>query len=199
MYTGIIDHCGEIIKIETRTQGVHLWIQSDFSDFSEGESIALDGICVTALLSNNSGVFECDLSPETLALTTAGSFQLGQQINLERSLTLSDRMGGHFVMGHVDTTAHVDQIDEFDTFVKMHLNDLTTESMRYLSKKGSVSVNGISLTINAIGKTGFSIMVIPHTLARTNLKNIRQGDRVNIEFDTIARIIVHQLEQRELS
>jgi len=210
MYTGIIDHCGEIIKIEKSNTGVHLSIRShfsDFSDFMEGESITIDGICVTALqaeadvadVTDRADIFKCDLSPETLKLTTAGDFKVGQKVNLERSLKLSDRMGGHFVMGHVDTTAEVQSVESHDAFVKISFDGLSKESLPYFSKKGSVSVNGISLTINEVSESGFSVMLIPHTLERTNLQYLKKGDRVNIEFDTIARIVIHQLQQSQLA
>lgn len=193
MYTGIIDHLGKIISIQLIEKGLRLTIACQFKDFQLGESIALDGICVTVVASRDSE-FDCELSPETLALTTANHFKVGGEVNLERSLTLNDRLGGHFVMGHVDTTATVKSIENHADFTRVIFSGLAAEAMPYFAKKGSVCVNGVSLTINEVYIDGFEVMLIPHTQERTNLKYLEKGSRVNIEFDTIARIVVQQFK-----
>ncbi len=194
MYTGIIDHIGKIIAIHKIEKGLRLTIQCNFKNFQMGESVALDGICVTVVAFHD-GTFDCELSPETLKLTTANTFQIGTEINLERSLTLQDRLGGHFVMGHIDTTAIVKTIENQADFTRIIFHRLTKEAMQYFAKKGSVCLNGVSLTLNEIYQDGFEVMLIPHTLDRTNLKYLKVGMAVNIEFDTIARIVVHQFKQ----
>lgn len=193
MYTGIIDHLGKIISIQSIAKGLRLTIACQFKDFQLGESIALDGICVTVVASRD-GEFDCELSPETLALTTANNLKVGSEVNLERSLTLSDRLGGHFVMGHVDTTATVKNIEKHADFTRVIFSGLTAEAMPYFAKKGSVCVNGVSLTINEVYVDGFEVMLIPHTQERTNLKYLEKDSCVNIEFDTIARIVVQQFK-----
>ena len=192
MYTGIINHIGKLLAIETIAKGLRLTIATEFTNFNMGESIALDGICVT-VVAFREGEFDCELSPETLKLTTANHFKVGTEINLERSLTLSDRLGGHFVMGHVDTVLQVKTIETHAEFTRMIFKGLTKDNKPYFAKKGSACINGVSLTINEIYEDGFEVMLIPHTLERTNLKNLKENDFVNVEYDTIARIVVHQL------
>lgn len=198
MYTGIVDHLGEIIGIKHSTHGMHLIIQCNFDDIILGESIAIDGICVT-VVKQAKHQFECDLSPETLKLTTAKLFQENQKINLERSLQLNDRLGGHFVMGHVDTTATVAKLIEHADFTEIDIDDLTKSQMQYIVKKGSVCVNGISLTINDVWDTGFNLMIIPHTKQVTNIQFWQPGQKINIEFDSIARVVVDQMQRMQLT
>lgn len=192
MYTGIINHLGKILAIKVIAKGLRLTIATEFTDFEMGESIALDGICVT-VVAFREGQFDCELSPETLKLTTANSFKVGTEVNLERSLTLNERFGGHFVMGHVDTVLQVKTIEKQAEFTRMVFKGLTNDNKAYFAKKGSACINGISLTINEIYEDGFEVMLIPHTQERTNLKHLNENDFVNIEYDTIARIVVHQL------
>lgn len=193
MYTGIVDHIAKIIKIQVLDKGLCLTVASQFNGLQLGESIALDGICVTVTAFRD-GEFDCELSPETLKLTTARNFQLETEVNLERSLTLQDKLGGHFVMGHVDTTATVKQIEKHADFTRVIIMGLTKDAMPYFAKKGSVCVNGVSLTINEVYDDGFEVMLIPHTQERTNLKYLQENSIVNIEFDTLARIVVRQFQ-----
>ena len=116
-------------------------------------------------------------------------------VNLERSLSLQDRMGGHFVMGHVDTTAEVKTIEPQSAFTRIIFSGLTPGQMDYFVKKGSACVNGVSLTINEVYEDGFEVMLIPHTLERTNLKYLKKGDSVNLEFDIITRVVVAQMRK----
>lgn len=193
MYTGIVDHLGVIKRIEKINDGIRLVISTEFNELVLGESIAVDGFCVT-VTEFAEGQFSCELSPETLKLTTASEFSEGTQVNLERSLRLGDRLGGHFVMGHVDAVAEVESLDNQGDFLQVKFAGLLPSQQVYLCKKGSVSVNGVSLTINESYPHGFSVMLIPHTQQRTNLQYLRKHSKVNIEFDTIARQVVHQAQ-----
>lgn len=191
MFTGIIDHCGAILKIEGLGQAKRIWVQSTFENIEIGESIAVDGICLT-VMDIDQTAFCCDISPETLRATTAGLWQVKQQVNLEQALLPTSKMGGHMVMGHVDQTCRVKKIDAMHEFIEMTFDSITPANIALLIKKGSVAVNGVSLTINAVSEDGFSVMLIPHTLNNTNLALLREGDFINIEFDMWARIIVQQ-------
>jgi len=188
LFTGIIDHCGKVLQLNQFQHSAILKIKSEFSDLILGESIAVDGICLTVTQIENS-VFTCDISSETLRVTTAGQFQIGQNVNLERALLPTTRMGGHFVMGHIDTTANVARIQQQGEFTELEIEGLTPEFLVYLVPKGSISVNGVSLTINQVSPAGFTVMLVPHTLAKTNLKNLKTQIKVNLEFDLLARFI----------
>ncbi len=193
MFTGIIDHCGKIAQIELLPQGLKIWVKHSFTDLENGESIAIDGICLT-VASFQDEIFCCDISPETLKITTARDFKVDQQVNLERALLPTTRIGGHFVMAHVDQIVHITSIRLFNDFVEMTFQGINSFSKKYLVKKGSIAVNGVSLTINELTDDGFMVMLVPHTLERTNLKKLRKGDFVNIEFDTLARMVAKQIE-----
>ena len=195
VFTGIIDHCGVVHSIETLSDRAVLWIGSSFHDLQLGESIAVDGVCMT-LAQIESGRFSCDLSRETLACTKARHYQVGDRVNLERALRLTDRLGGHFVFGHVDQTTMVCARKKQAEFVQLNFEGVSDESRIYLIQKGSVVVNGVSLTINEVVKSGFSIMLIPHTLERTNLNDFKPGQRANIEFDMLAKIIIKTTQEK---
>ncbi len=193
MYTGIVDHTGKIIEITEHGGGITILFECQFTDIQLGESISVDGICLTAVAPKNN-LFKADLSPETLKLTNAKAWKVGQQVNLERSLLATDRFGGHFVMGHVDTTATVAEIKPEGDYHYYRFNKLPKEAKPYFVKKGSVALNGASLTVNEITEDGFAVMLIPHTLERTNLSNLTVGSTVNIEYDYLARYVLRQEE-----
>lgn len=188
MFTGIIDHCGTILKMEIIPDGMRLAIRHSFRDLDLGESIAVDGICLTVTHFQND-IFYCDISPETLEVTTAKFFAIGQPINLERALQLTSRLGGHFVMGHVDQVAIVKSIKTINDFIEMTFANLDTQ---FIIKKGSITINGVSLTVNELTEDGCKVMLIPHTLERTDLTQLQEGDAVNIEFDMLVRIVVEK-------
>lgn len=193
MFTGIIDHCGSIAAIEQIPNGLQLAIKHHFSDLILGESIAINGICLTVTQFQNN-IYHCDLSPETLKLTTAHQFQVNQPVNLERALLPTSRLGGHFVMGHVDQIAHLKMSRKINDFTEMTFAGLNQEALKFIVKKGSIAIDGVSLTINEVTSDGFSVMLIPHTLERTNLATLTEHAAVNIEFDMLARMVVKQLE-----
>ncbi len=193
MYTGIIDHCGTITQVQHLPGSRRIWLTCLFADLALGESIAMNGICVTATQIQEN-TFCIDLSPETLKRTTANDFKVNQAVNLERSLQLSSRLGGHIVMGHVDQTCRVKMLLKHHEFLEMRFAGLNADTRKYVIKKGSIAVDGISLTINEVFDDGFSVMLVPHTLERTNLSLLQENDKVNIEFDMLARIFVEQCQ-----
>jgi len=193
MFTGLIDHCGSIIKVDFHTSEQQLWITSAFTHLELGESIAIDGICLT-VTAFHEDVFCCDISPETAEATTVKFFKPGQPVNLERALQIGSRLGGHFVTGHIDQTARLDRAQKVGEFVEMHFSGISKEAKKLLTKKGSIAINGVSLTLNELTETGFSVMLIPHTLQRTNLHLLNENDVVNIEFDMLAKILLQQSE-----
>ncbi len=202
MFTGIVDHCGEIVECKEIPNGLSLRIKSDFNDLILGESIAVEGICLT-VSEASFPYFTCELSPETCRLTTARDFRENQKINLERALRSTDRLGGHIVMGHVDTIGIIKSIENQGEFIKMQF-ELSAQAKNYFVKNGSVSVNGVSLTINNIVPDNnthtiiIEVMLIPHTVLRTNVGNLNITDKVNIEYDYFARYMINYLETIEL-
>ena len=198
MFTGIVDHCGKIKSIARHAnQSIQLEIATQFSDLILGESIAVNGICLTVAEVQGSD-FICELSPETLKMTTANHFHQQQTVNLERALRMSDRFGGHFVLGHVDGIAKVvSRIDntEFCQLTFMISSTISAEMSDYQSyvlPKGSITIDGVSLTINDYVNHQLSVMLIPHTLERTTLSQLSTHAEVNIEFDYLAKIVAAQ-------
>ena len=192
MFTGIIDHTGVITTVIKTSKGLRFTIATQFNDLQLGESIAINGACFTVSdIVNNA--FACDVSPETLKLTACNHYQEGTSVNLERSLRMGDRLGGHYVTGHIDRTAHIKRIIQHTDYVEMHIAGFDKTDANFLVTKGSLTVNGVSLTINSIAHSDVHLMLIPHTLTITNLKNLKIGDTVNIEFDFYTKTIAHQL------
>ncbi len=193
MFTGIIDHCGQIIVIEAQNASLRLWILTEFVDLKLGESIAVDGICLTVVAIDNTK-FACDISPETLKVTIAADWLVGCQVNIERAMQLTDRFGGHVVTGHVDAKGTLLQCTWQGEYLMMTIGKLPVDALRYFCRKGSVAVNGVSLTVNAVSRYSFDLMLIPHTLKFTTLGALVVGDQVNIEYDYFSRYVVQQLE-----
>jgi riboflavin synthase len=193
MYTGIIDHIGRISSCIIKNDMRHLRIETTFENFTRGESIAVDGMCVT-VTNFDTGYFECDLSPNTLSVTIADTYAENTYVNLERSLAFGDRVGGHMVTGHVEGIATVASIEYESDCCKMIIGAMPRDLRRFIHKKGSVCVQGASLTVNALTADGFELMLIPQTLALTRLKDLKAGDPVNIECDMLAKMIARQLE-----
>lgn len=193
MFTGIIDHCGILRSMDVLPGSQRLWIDTQCQDLVLGESIAINGICVT-VADIQGQAFRCDLSPETLRVTTASQYKEGDKINIERALLPSSRMGGHTVTGHVDGVCSVKTIRPMNDFIEVTFQNVTKHNKRFLMKKGSVAINGVSLTVNDVTDEGFSVMLIPHTLKLTNLSSLKEKDAVNIEFDMMARMIIQQCD-----
>ncbi len=189
MFTGIIEGIGRLIVKRTVGGGLAFDIETGFDlvDPEEGESIAVSGVCLTAY--NIKGRrFSTDVSPETLSRTRLGSLRQGSMINLERALKLSDRLGGHLVSGHVDTMAVVKKRKEFGDYTLFTFG-IPNSIDRYVIEKGSITVDGASLTVNSCESGFFAVSVIPHTLKVTTLGELKEGYTVNIEVDMIGKYI----------
>ncbi len=165
----------------------------DLGDVALGDSIAVSGPCLT-VVSFDARQFEVDVSSETLARTTIGQLGVGDAVNLEKALRLDERLGGHLVSGHIDGIGSVRQRDTLDDYVRLVI-EVPQSLARYLAFKGSVCLDGVSLTVNAAGADCFEVLTIPHTLERTTLGALAAGDAVNIEVDLIARYIERLLSQ----
>lgn len=194
MFTGIIQELGKIQSIRTLNSGLALRIDSRLAPFELGESIAVDGVCLTVTDASESG-FSCELSPETLNLTLAGNYQEGSVVNLERALRLGDSLGGHWVSGHVDTVIPLTQKQIMNDFWKLTFLKVPEAILMNLVQKGSIALNGVSLTLNAVHSSGFEVMIIPHTLEKTNLKLLKEGDLVNVEVDWMSKLIVQTVDR----
>ncbi|APR99531.1 riboflavin synthase [Pajaroellobacter abortibovis] len=196
MFTGIIQACGILKGRLQKSSGARLTIQCSSLFPSFGESVAVDGTCLTiAQLKND--CFEVDASEETLRRTTLGALSLGSSLNLERSLQLHDRLGGHLVLGHIDGTAPlVQRIPKGDSFQLGFSYPKEWNSM--LAIKGCITINGVSLTLTNIELNRFEVVIIPTTCHLTNLHRLKIGQKVNIELDVMARYVARWLEHNTL-
>jgi riboflavin synthase len=192
MFTGLVTSYGILRDKMPQVSGMRLVFDADFEDLVLGESIAVNGVCLT-LVTDDRDALIFDISPETEALTNLGALAIGDKVHLERALRVNDRLGGHYVSGHVDTTANIASITPVGDCLRVVVSGFTKDEMRYLCVKGSVALDGVSLTINALNASSIEVMLIPHTLLKTNLSTWTVGSRVNVEFDYIARLLVHQL------
>ncbi len=185
MFTGIIEELGRVSMAGSRLQVI---CRAVLPDLQEGASIAVNGVCVTAVRITPEA-FGADLSPETLARTSLGSLAPRSLVNLERSLALGDRLGGHIVQGHVDGTAEVLSLDALsDGNWDLRVN-IPPELGRYMIFKGSVAIDGVSLTIASISPDALSVAIIPHTYRNTSMQTYQPGTKVNIEVDQIAKYV----------
>jgi len=195
MFTGIIAAVGEISRVEPGKGGLRLAIDAGdlrMSDLKVGDSIAVNGACLTVVKRGKKS-FGVDVSRETLRCT-AGLEQLGE-VNLERALRLSDRLDGHLVLGHVDGLGKVVRFHVAGASRVLHIR-APAALARYVARKGSIAVHGVSLTVNAVRGAEFEVNLIPHTLAATTLKHLRTGDRVNLEVDPLARYAERLLRRK---
>jgi len=194
MFTGIILGKGTVVEKRSAGGGMSMSLAPDFvlSDAAEGESIAVNGVCLTARNISNTR-FTVDVSPESLARTNLGGLTVGSRVNLERALRLSDRLGGHMVSGHVDAVSTVLERRPMGEFVQFRFR-IPPGLGRYIIAKGSIAIDGTSLTVNSCDAETFSIVVIPHTLEVTLLGACREGDSVNIEVDLIGKYVEKMLQ-----
>ncbi|AEV16494.1 Riboflavin synthase, alpha subunit [Thermus sp. CCB_US3_UF1] len=187
MFTGLVEETGEIVEVEEGPfLRVRIAAREVLSDLKVGDSVAVDGACLTAVAVDGEG-FWVELSQETLA-RTAPTWRVGHRPNLERALKVGDRLGGHFVTGHVDGVADLLRVEEAPGARNYHFRPPKGYA-RYIAEKGSVALNGVSLTVAGLVGEGFFVTLIPHTLGVTNLGRLRPGDRVNLEVDLIARYL----------
>jgi riboflavin synthase len=192
MFTGIVKELGRVEAIDTSDDGARLRITADIaSELAEGDSVAVNGACLTAT-SVGDGAFEADVMHQTLSLTTLGELDASSAVNLELPLRATDRLGGHVVQGHVDGTATVTDISE-DGFAKRLRIELPNELLPYVVERGSIAIEGVSLTIADLTDAGLEVSLIPETLERTTLGSLEPGDQVNVECDVLARYVRRQL------
>jgi len=186
MFTGLIADLGSVAKLERDGEGATLRISSRLSaELGEGDSVAVNGVCLTAV-DVDSESFGAQAMNETLARSSLGELRSGSPVNLELALRAQDRLGGHVVQGHVDGLATVRAVRE-EGFSRVLEIDLEPRLLRYLVEKGSVAIDGVSLTVSALDEDGFAVSLIPETLSRTNLGGLGEGAPVNIEVDVLAK------------
>jgi riboflavin synthase len=197
MFTGLIEAVGEVIEVKSISTGYRVRLATDLArEIRPGESVAVSGVCLTMILSD-ANELHADIGPETARVTTLGSLKRGSLVNLERPLRADGRLGGHFVMGHVDATGSVLDIRQETDFYWLTVG-FPSLLAPYLIRKGSVAVDGISLTVAGLGEDRFDVMLIPYTWEHTNLRAVRVHDHVNIECDMIGKYIVRAAELGEI-
>ena len=197
MFTGLIQGVGRLRSRERRDGDMRLVIDVGslpFADAALGESIAVNGCCLT-VVAFDSESFAVDASNETLALTTLGGLHAGAALNLERAMQVQDRFGGHIVSGHVDGVGRVIAI-QADARAQRWRFVMPPSLAKYVAKKGSICVDGVSLTVNTADNDGFEVALIPHTISHTAFAHTRVGDAVNLEIDLVARYVERLLQER---
>jgi riboflavin synthase len=200
MFTGLIQAVGRVLAREARGGDQRLrfsWGAMPANDINLGESIAVSGCCLTVVEFDAQG-WAADVSNESLALTTLGGLAVGAAVNLERSLLPTDRLGGHLVSGHVDAVGAVDKVWDDGRSQRWRFT-APRSVLRYVAVKGSIAVDGVSLTVNAVDDAGFEVNLVPHTVAHTAFGETAVGAAVNLEVDTVARYVERLLHTREES
>jgi len=194
MFTGIIQDIGTIEGIQREAEQAHMAFHTslDMTNWNQGDSVAVDGCCLT-VTDFGASQFSATLSQETLNLTTFGQAKEGKRVNLEPALRMGDALGGHMVSGHIDGTGNVEDVRTAGEH-RLFRFSVPEDLARYVVKKGSVAVNGVSLTVNEVDGCAFEVNLIPHTLANTNLGDLTGGDRVNIETDMYGRYIERMIQ-----
>jgi riboflavin synthase len=198
MFTGLIEALGQIREIKSHAGGIRLGLTTDLtSSLSAGDSLAVNGVCLTVVAADGDAVY-MDVSPETIRVTTIGGLAQGATVNLERPLRPEARIGGHFVQGHVDGTGSIDEVRQE--------GDSRWVTIRYpaslargIVRKGSIAVDGISLTVAGLDDQRFDVQIIPFTWEHTNLHAAREGDRVNLETDILGKYVLRAIETRDLA
>lgn len=193
MFTGLIESTGELLERQATSGGYRLRIASRLApELSPGDSVAVNGVCLTAIALDD-GDLHADVGPETVRVTTLGSLREGSRLNLERPLRADSRFGGHFVQGHVDAIGTVEAMRREQDFHWLTVS-YPVNLAPLLVPKGSIAVDGISLTVAALHDGRFDVMVIPFTMEHTNLGAIQRGDRVNLECDMVGKYVVRAVE-----
>ena len=202
MFTGIVTDIGEITALTPTAQGrlhrLRIACRYDRAGIADGASIACNGVCLTVVGTGVAAArtwFEVDAAAETLAMTTARHWQVGTRLNLERALKIGDELGGHIVAGHADGIAAIVARDELPDMARFELRT-TRELARFIAAKGSVTLDGVSLTVNTVHDVSFSVLIIPHTLNVTTLGGWHAGGEVNLEVDLMARYAARLSEMR---
>lgn len=195
MFTGIIEGLGTITKFEKKSRGQYaakmkINLGKLAKELRTGHSVAINGVCLT-VTKISKGEAEFEMIGETVKKTDLGNLSLGDNVNIERSLKVGERMEGHFVLGHVDGTGKIIKIERMPTETKFWI-ELSKSMMKFVVKKGSIAIDGISLTLVDVTKKTVSVCIIPHTMKVTNLYSKKIGDRVNIETDVLGKYAVHR-------
>lgn len=195
MFTGLIEAVGRVVEVKSTSTGTRLRMATPMAaELAQGESVAVNGVCLTVTLAEGDE-WHADIGPETARVTTLGSLKRDQPVNLERSMRANSRFGGHFVQGHVDAVGHLEDVRvEGDShWLTIRYPDVMAP---YLVRKGSVAVDGVSLTVAGLGPTQFDVMIIPFTWAHTSFSSFKAGDRVNLEGDMVGKYVARAMELR---
>lgn len=197
MFTGIVEEMGKIVRVEKGAKSSRLTVSGDkiFSDLKLGDSVATNGVCLT-VTSFSKGIFTADVMNETLKRSNLGELRQGSMVNLERAMIANGRFGGHIVSGHIDGTGVITKIEQDDIAVWYTIR-ADRKIMKYIIEKGSVAIDGISLTIAKVMDNDFSVSLIPHTAKETVLGYKKTGDTVNLENDVVGKYIEHFLSFKE--
>lgn len=192
MFTGLVEDVGTVQRLERRGPSATITVETRLGPLELGASVAVNGVCLTVTRFDG-GAFSADCSQETLTHTTLGALAAGGRVHLERALLPTTRMGGHLVSGHVDGKATLTSIEAVGDARKLTFR-VSPELSRFVAKKGSVALDGVSLTVNGVDGDAFDVMIIPHTQEKTRLAALRPGDAMNIEVDLLARYVARLLE-----
>ena len=193
MFTGLVEALGELVESKPTSGGVRVRIGTPLAgELTPGDSLAVNGVCLTVILAQG-GEIHADVGPETLRVTTLGGLARGTLVNLERPMRADGRFGGHLVQGHVDAIGHIQDVRVEESFRWVRVS-FPAPLAPYIVQKGSIAVDGISLTVAGLGPDRFDVMVVPHTVEHTNLKTAQNGDRVNLECDLVAKYVLRAAE-----
>lgn len=193
MFTGLVDALGVVVYFELQEHHAILKLQCPYSQFQLGESIAVNGVCLT-VVEFHQQVVTFNISSESLLVTHLGQLHVGDRVHCERAMQADGRLGGHVLTGHVDTTVKVISFETQDDYVKLRVGDFSKEERIFLIKKGSIALNGVSLTINDVINASIELMLVPHTLQQTTFSDLKIGQILNVEFDYMTRTIAQQLK-----
>ena len=192
MFTGIVDRTAAVSELQRQERQLQVRIATGYTDLALGESVAVNGVCLTVVEADDSGNALFYVSPETVDCTGFAQLVNGTRVNLERALRMGDRLSGHWVQGHIDCTATVRGLATVGDAHELTLDFADPALLRYVVAKGSITVDGVSLTVNAVAENHLSIMLIPHTFTHTTFHWRKSGDLVNIEFDILAKYLERQ-------
>jgi len=196
MFTGIVEAVGTLAEVKSTAGGYRVRIETPLSShMKEGDSLAVSGVCLTVIVIDGDDVL-ADIGPETARVTTLGALQRGQRVNLERPMLSDGRVDGHFVLGHVDGVGVIEHIKQEGESHWLTVS-FSPALAPYFIRKGSIAVDGISLTVAGLGDDRFDVMVIPYTWAHTTLGTLKKGDKVNLECDMIGKYVVRAMELRQ--
>jgi riboflavin synthase len=193
MFTGLVESVGEVAEVNPTAAGVRLRVSTTLArEMTPGDSLAVNGVCLTVTLADAEAVF-ADVGPETLRVTTLGSLRRSSLVNLERPLRADGRFGGHFVQGHVDTVGRIVDLRPDADFHWLKVQ-FPSSLAAFIVQKGSIAVDGISLTVAELEADRFDVQIVPYTMEHTNLRRAQSGDRVNLECDMVGKYVVRAME-----